>query len=565
MEQPATTDPLLDATIGNYKVKSKIGAGGMGAVYLAEHPLIGKKVALKVLHPEFSSQPDVVQRFFHEAKSVNDIQHPNIVDIVDYGVLENGGKLVYFIMEFLDGASLSEVIREHAPLAPERALTIALQVADALGACHRSGVIHRDLKPDNIILVRRRHQEDFVKLLDFGIAKLTGDQKVSVRTRTGVILGTPTYMSPEQCEGEGEVDHRADIYSLGILLYEMVTGQVPFRGETYGQVLMQQLTHYPEPPSSVRGVVPPHVEAVILKTLEKTPDTRFQSMEELMHALSDPVAYIEQRGGIDAFLGHPPGAHTTGAHTAMTPSGQMPRMPSGQMSRVSSPYTLASGVQPTARAQSGGRRALWLVVVVAALLGAGIAYSLLRSGHSTAPADRSAQPVLIPAGGPSDSGALATPSAEPDGAGQLIAGGDSAAAEDASGGPEAGEEGVAGDPEPATVELRLASRPPGAAVFVDDEPEPRGTTPLDMLVAEGADELRITLRLAGYRDLERRFVPDSHKEFDLQLTPERRKPTRTRPRRRVERSGRSSAPEADSDGRSIEKIQEDVGLENPFD
>jgi serine/threonine-protein kinase len=303
MEQTAVEDPLIGSKVGNYEVKQKLGEGGMGSVYLAVHPRIGKRVALKVLHSEFSSNDDVVGRFFNEAKAVNDIQHPNIVDIIDYGTMASphGGTVVYFIMEFLSGESLAKIIHEQAPLAPERAQAIALQVADALGASHRHGIVHRDLKPDNVMISMRRDGRDFVKVLDFGIAKLTGDQPGSRRTRTGIVMGTPAYMSPEQCEGRGFTDHRTDVYALGILLYEMLTGQVPFRGEGYGEVLVQHMTQIPQKPSTIRGVIPPHLEAVAMKALEKRPDQRFASMDDFMQALADPVAYVDAHGGVDRF------------------------------------------------------------------------------------------------------------------------------------------------------------------------------------------------------------------------------------------------------------------------
>jgi serine/threonine protein kinase len=297
-------DLIIGQTIGNYLVTQKLGEGGMGSVYLAEHPHIGKKVALKVLHAEFSSNEDVVSRFFHEAKAVNDIQHPNIVDIVDYGVLQHGTRnserLVYFIMEYLAGGTLSQLIRNEAPLPPERTFAIGLQVADALAASHRCNIVHRDLKPDNIILGQRGRERDFVKLLDFGIAKLTGDQPGSRRTRTGIVMGTPAYMSPEQCDGRGAVDHRTDIYAFGIVLYEMLTGRVPFLGEGYGEVLVQHLTQPPIRPSQFR-MLPPHVEAVVLKALEKRPDLRYPTMEDMMRALADPVGYVEANGGLQGF------------------------------------------------------------------------------------------------------------------------------------------------------------------------------------------------------------------------------------------------------------------------
>jgi serine/threonine-protein kinase len=276
---------LIGQTIGNYLVTQKLGEGGMGSVYLAEHPSIGKKVALKVLHSEFSTNQEVAARFFHEAKAVNDIGHPNIVDIVDFGIIQSGAgreQLVYFIMEYLAGMTLSQLIRSEAPLAPERALTIALQVADALSASHKCGIVHRDLKPDNIILLQRGRERDFVKLLDFGIAKLTGGSAVgSHRTRTGIVMGTPAYMSPEQCEGRDSVDLRTDVYALGIVLYEMVTGRVPFIGEGYGEILVQHLTQRPRPPSQIR-MLPAHVEVVVLKALEKRADMRYPTMEEFM-------------------------------------------------------------------------------------------------------------------------------------------------------------------------------------------------------------------------------------------------------------------------------------------
>ena len=305
---PPQPDLLIGQTIGNYLVTQKLGEGGMGSVYLAEHPSIGKKVALKVLHSEFSTNQEVAARFFHEAKAVNDIGHPNIVDIVDFGILQAAGgrdQLVYFIMEYLAGMTLSQLIRAEAPLAPERALGIALQVADALSASHKCGIVHRDLKPDNVILMQRGRERDFVKLLDFGIAKLTGGSAAgSHRTRTGIVMGTPAYMSPEQCEGRDTVDRRTDIYALGIVLYEMLTGRVPFVGEGYGEILVQHLTQRPVPPSQFR-MLPAHVEVVVLKALEKRADMRYPTMEEFMRAMSDPVGFVEAHGGVSGFLQRP--------------------------------------------------------------------------------------------------------------------------------------------------------------------------------------------------------------------------------------------------------------------
>jgi serine/threonine-protein kinase len=271
----------IGQSLGNYRVVKKLGSGGMGAVYLAEHPLIGKKVALKVIHRELSQNLEVVTRFQNEARAVNRIGSEHIVDIADFGQTPEGDH--FFIMEHLAGTSLSELLRREGKIAPERALAIAAQVAEALGAAHDAGIVHRDLKPDNIFLVQKRGAPDFVKLLDFGLAKLldTGNPAL---TKAGVVLGTPQYMSPEQCESQSTTDHRADVYGLGILLYHMVTGAVPFDGRSMGEILTKQVSEPVPPP---RGVSPA-VEQVILRCLAKAPEERFQSMAELRAAILDP-------------------------------------------------------------------------------------------------------------------------------------------------------------------------------------------------------------------------------------------------------------------------------------
>jgi hypothetical protein len=302
-------DALIGKTIGNYVVRRPLGHGGMGSVYLAEHPAIGKLIALKVLNPELAVQPEIVTRFFNEAKAVNEIRHPNIVDIIDFGLLPAGGPaeapIVYFLMEYIDGTSLTELLRREAPLPWARASSIALQIADALAASHRKGIIHRDLKSDNVMLVSRGRDQDFIKLLDFGIAKLVGSPASTHRTRTGMLMGTPQYMSPEQCEGRSSIDHRTDVYSLGILLYQMLTGSVPFGGDTFGEVLMQQMAIPPLAPSLIAPQIGEHVELIVLKALEKAPDRRYGRMEDMIIALQDPRRYVEANGGSAAFLTSP--------------------------------------------------------------------------------------------------------------------------------------------------------------------------------------------------------------------------------------------------------------------
>src|SRR4029078_12245740 len=278
-------------TVGNYKITAKLGEGGMGVVYLAEHPVIGKKVAMKAIPPELSKNSHVVSRFVTEAKAVNQIGHEHIVDIADFGNTPDGE--FYFVMEYLQGESLSDRLRRETRIDVDAALSITAQIADALNASHEQGIIHRDLKPENIFLcVNRGPGRDFVKVLDFGLAKLTlSDQKVSHKTRTGSVMGTPYYMSPEQCEGKIEIDHRADIYSLGVLLFEMLTGKVPFGGDGYGEIIVKHVTMPPPSVRSINGELPEELDLILYRALAKDRDQRFQTMAELEAALLDPQRY----------------------------------------------------------------------------------------------------------------------------------------------------------------------------------------------------------------------------------------------------------------------------------
>jgi len=271
----------------------------MGVVYLAEHPVIGRKVAMKAIHPELSRNPEVVSRFVTEAKAVNQIGNEHIVDIHDFGNTADGE--FYFIMEFLQGEALVDRMKREAPMDTVRALSIAAQVADALGASHQHGIIHRDLKPENIFLIHKGHTPDFVKVLDFGLAKLTqGEEKVSHKTRTGSVMGTPYYMSPEQCEGKPNIDYRSDIYSLGVILFEMVTKCVPFGGEGYGEIIVKHITSPIPSPRTLNPLLPHAVEAIILRAMAKRRTDRFQSMEELAAALQDPEAYLASAPALEA-------------------------------------------------------------------------------------------------------------------------------------------------------------------------------------------------------------------------------------------------------------------------
>jgi serine/threonine protein kinase len=277
-------------SVGNYTITEKLGEGGMGTVFLAEHPVIGSKVALKAIHPEFAQNAEVFARFVNEAKAVNQIGHDHIIDITDFGIARTGD--CYFMMEYLEGETVSGALKKTSPLPPDRALNIATQIANALTAAHEHGVIHRDLKPENIFLIVRDGVQDFVKVLDFGLAKLAhGDELGMYPSRAETVMGTPYYMSPEQCEGRPDIDHRSDVYALGVILFEMLTGKVPFGGDAYGKILVK---HISVQPPAARSIVPdlsPALDTILFRALAKAPRDRFQSMRDFRDALQDSEGY----------------------------------------------------------------------------------------------------------------------------------------------------------------------------------------------------------------------------------------------------------------------------------
>ncbi|HET7540752.1 MAG TPA: serine/threonine-protein kinase [Polyangiaceae bacterium] len=337
-------DPYLGATIdGRYKVEAVLGEGGMGVVYRCVHTIIGKKVAMKVLRADLARDAEVTERFLNEAKAASSIGNAHIIDISDFGQFPDGA--AYFVMEYLNGQPMSKLVEGSQPLAVQRILPLARQIAEGLSAAHAANIVHRDLKPDNIFLVNRGGQRDFVKILDFGIAKVSSSAEGAKLTRAGAVFGTPHYMSPEQAAGQ-PVDHRGDIYSFGVILYELASGRLPFDADNFMGILTQHMYKAPVPIRALVPVpqdVPPGLEAIILKCLSKRPEHRYQTMQELIHefdtmsagGVPDAVPEMMSRSGgfnvpVDYFM-----------------KGQMPQpvpaMPS-RAPRVRSRWPLYAGV-----------------------------------------------------------------------------------------------------------------------------------------------------------------------------------------------------------------------------
>jgi serine/threonine-protein kinase len=422
---------VIGLRVNNYEIVSLLGEGGMGAVYLAEHPVMGRKAAVKFLRRELAEDKTLVARFINEARAANAIRHPNIIDIIDVGTLSPQGQ-PYMMMEFLEGESLAKRISRTVTLSPAEAVEVTVQTASALGAAHAKGIVHRDLKPDNLFLVpdEMDASRERVKVLDFGIAKLRGEiGSGSVKTHAGSIMGTPPYMSPEQCRGiTEEIDHRTDVYALGIILYEMLTGAPPFMSAGFGEVLMMHLTVPPPPPRAKNPAIPAHVEAAILRALAKGRDERMPSMAEFQAVLrASPIDTLRTGfpvggggpvGGGPGVIAPTPQGATLRAAVLRTPvpfsaaTGTFPPRPltqSGSATRPSTTFSTATGEVPGLGDELAPRKSKKVFVAVGAGGTAGIAIAVfatlaLRSSPAKGP------PALLP---PPAATAAAAPVAVP--------------------------------------------------------------------------------------------------------------------------------------------------------
>ena len=358
---------MIGRSFGSYRAVREVGRGGMGVVYAAEHPLLGSQAVVKQLRPELSAQRDVIERFFNEARAASRIVHPGIVRIFDFGYGDDG--TAYFVMEFLDGESVGARLARSGPIAEAQVVRLGRQIASALAAAHEAGIVHRDLKPDNVFLVPDEAVAggERAKILDFGIAKLGGDVGEGVAvTRTGALLGSPLYMSPEQCRGTGEVDSRADVYALGCLLFAMVTGRPPFLGSGVGEIIGKHIYEQPPRPRELVSGLSVGLDAAIMRALEKDPARRHASMRAFAAALDGVGSGGDQAAAppVSALAADDSANFAATADTILSTSPE---------AAPTIPAAAAAAEIPAAATTGSGRQQRTVAMWVAAALAAGMA------------------------------------------------------------------------------------------------------------------------------------------------------------------------------------------------
>jgi serine/threonine-protein kinase len=438
---------LINTTVGNYRVTKLLGEGGMGAVYLGEHPVIGRKVAIKVLHNALARDQDIVARFFTEARAIHLIGHPNIVEILDFGQTPDGQP--YFIMEFLAGEALSEIVAR-GPIPAAEVAVIADQMCRALAAAHTKGIVHRDLKPHNVQLIEK-DGAPFVKILDFGVAKILAapDGSQSVKTRTGSLMGTPLYMSPEQCKGAGLLDHRTDIYSLGVMIYEMLAGRPPFMAEGIGELFAKHMLEEAPELLEFAPQTPPAMAAAIMKSLNKELDDRFPSMEEFRKAILGEVAVAPSQGRT-AVAKRPAAGARPNVATTMSPQAQSTTLSSA-----------SSEIDDSADGFAPPKKKTGMIVGVGLGLAAAAAIAVFVMGGKSGDAPKA--PVAA-----APAPAVAPPPPAP--------------------------------PAKASVTVRLEVNPAGAHVVRKGDGKDLGVAPLELTLPHNGPATEYVLRKDGYKD-----------------------------------------------------------------
>ena len=497
------TDPLLGTTLaGRYRLLRRLGEGGMGVVYEATHAVIGRSLAVKVLHERYVDRPEVAARLMNEARLASAIRNQHIVDIFDFGETSDGRTFV--AMELCAGCSLAQTIRAVGPLDERRAGEIALQVSDALGAAHAAGILHRDVKPENIFLVPR-DGGDFVKVLDFGISKAMrgfdplgagggADAEALRLTHTGMVLGTPFYMSPEQARGDDNIDHRIDIYALGVILYEALTGEVPFSGTNYLSIISEVQHREVVRPRELRPEVSPAMERVVLRAIHRDRDQRYPSMVALGEDL---------RRALD-------GESIEATATTTSPTGPRERDRTRR-------WVLGWAAGAGAMALLVGTATVWLAARAAPSSG---------RGELTVPSSRASRAAEPPAAVPTRGGLL-VPQAR-------------------------------AEPASSTVIVKIQSTPPGAAIL--NGSRKLGVTPQAVELARASAAVHLRFELDGYLPSATDIVPQIDGEsVEIEL-----KPVVSAPPERPPRPHRASRSQGQGQARNRQAAPEMLPAANPY-
>lgn len=463
-----------------YSIETLLGRGGMGSVYLGRHLIIGKRVAIKFLRSEFASSQDLVKRFYREAQAASAVEHRNIINVMDVGVSPNGEP--FLVMEYLEGESLEALLSRKGPLDLAAACGVLEPTLSALSAAHAKGIVHRDLKPGNIFIVHEQGQPTDVKLIDFGISKFIGPDEQSKLTQTGTMLGTPAYMAPEQVRGDNEIDHRADLYSIGVILYEMLTGKLPFKGKHYNELLVNVLTGEPIPPREAREDFPEEAAPLLLKLLSRDPAERPANADALLDELKALSEYDNRVGKLTlaasglrklSFA-----AGDLGSDIKNTPAGK--DVARGVLSEMESANTHPewSGTLKTAPKKRNRALLLGLAGVGAAIAAGAVFVVLASKTDPDVPA--SPNPVTSPNGI-----TVANPAVSQNGE---------------------------------RVRVEVTNLPSDAVVFLNNAAVPAGMNPF--FVKRDIALTKLEIRAPGYKNLALNIVPDKDLTVDGTMKPE---------------------------------------------